>query len=99
MEMFQDPTARGAAIVIVALLLTQAVKECSERWAQSKWALRSMVLAVCGLGALVMTWGPDGQVSFSEWWGTFGPAVTTAEFSWQWALKALGQWRAKQAEV
>lgn len=96
-DALQDPTVRGAAIIIAALLLTQLVKELAEH-TQSKLLLRAVVLAVCAGGAFAVTWGPDGQVTYAEWWGFFWPTVTTAEFSYQWVLKALGQWRSGRAK-
>ena len=97
-EALQDPTVRGAAIIVTALLLTQLVKELSERYAESKLLLRAVVLAVCAGGAFIAAWGPDGQVAYAEWWGVFWPTVTTAEFSYQWVLKALGNWRSGRAK-
>jgi len=91
-EALQDPTVRGAAIIVAALLLTQLVKELSVRCADNKLALRATVLGVCGAGAFIAAWGPDGKMSVAEWWAFFWPTVTTAELSYQWLLKSILGW-------
>lgn len=95
----QEPTVRGIAITLGALLLTEIVKQLAKRYANNKGVLRGIVLVVCAGGAFAATWGPDGEVTFAEWWGLFWPTVTTAEFSYQWVLKTLGQWRRDVARM
>lgn len=88
-EQLNTPGVREAVIVVVAVLLTQLVKWRQAEVANSKIAMRVLVVIVCGLGALASSWS-DGRVTAVEWFGTFWPAVTGAEFSYQWLLKALG---------
>jgi len=93
MGVLNDPGMRLAMLSVAGVALTALVKwllkmDCTTPY--YKVVSRVVVVAVVGVGAALLDWSGDGVVEFTTWWAQFWPAITGAEFTYQWAAKYVG---------
>ena len=87
----EDPLVRAFVVGLVVAVVIQIVTR-SKGWLETevnKWALRVVVIALCGLSVVANDYIPDGQVTWELVATATAQAFASAELNYQWLIKFL----------
>jgi hypothetical protein len=86
-----------ALIIGLALpFVVQGLKKYATYFAANQWATRFLVVGVALVAVVATQLGTTGAVDVETTLKALAAALGSAEWSYQWAVKTLGDWQAKR---